>query len=223
VWHFTLTSKRCIFPPVLVVGLVAIKTILETDDSGEPSERYEKIYRIISRKSKWAVIPRYCLNAKIEMPRTVRASYPKSRWRGPSLAIESSCRTSSSIGNEGVFPFELLGTSPCSGLRLSVEISWATWSGCGWRYSWGTPGHILTRIRARSCDLGRASRKIVWDEKIVSILVRLIEVIPFKLFAGNSAIFRRKTALFSKSERIVVIMTNGVHVCISSEKYRKRR
>lgn len=103
-WTFSL-----VFP---FVGLVAIKTILETIRFGRASV-LENIYRVICRKSKLTVISRYCLNVKIEIPRTACASYPESRWRGPSFAIESSCRASSSAENEGVFPFELLGTSPC--------------------------------------------------------------------------------------------------------------
>lgn len=85
------------------------------------------------------------------MPRTIRASHHKSRWHGPSFAIGSNCRASSSTRNEGVFPFQLLGVSPCSGLRLSVEISCTTWPEC--RCPWGTPRHILTQVRACYCDL----------------------------------------------------------------------
>lgn len=82
------------------------------------------------------------------MPRTIRASHPESRWHSSSFAIGSNCRASSSA-RKVYSHFSCLGASPC--LRLSVEISWTTWSGC-WCL-WGTPRHILTQVRARYCDL----------------------------------------------------------------------
>lgn len=92
------------------------------------------------------------------MPRTIRASHPESRWHGPSFAIGSNCRASSPAPGTKVYShFSCLGASPCSGLRLSVEISWTTWSECG--CPWGTPRHILTQVPARYCDFeGRLAK-----------------------------------------------------------------
>lgn len=135
------------------------------------------------------------ISLKLECLRAVGASHPESRWHGPSLAIGSNCRTSSSARYERCIPiWAAWGPSPCFEacvylLRFPELRDRDAGSDC----PCGTPGHIPTRVRAR---LQRFARTGVLQNCVCSGRDRrrcctTTRSKWFPLFVGNS-IFRKK-------------------------------